>query len=168
MEDYFDVVDEDDNIIGRATREDCHTTGKIHRGVHIFIFNSKGELLLGQRSMNKDLYPGWWGDIAGHINVGESYEDAAKRELKEETGITCRLKKLFSFKKRYKADNENLTVYTCKYDGKIVLNPEEFISSKFYDVKLLKDDIDGGRIKLTPGTESAFKALYGQQLRLKK
>lgn len=81
MAELFDVVDENDNIIGRATREECHSNPKLmHRASIILIFNSKGELLLQKRSMNKDTNPGKWANsVAGHVDPGESYEETAKR-----------------------------------------------------------------------------------------
>lgn len=167
MDEYVDVVDDNDKVIGKATRKECHATGKIHRGVHIFILNSKGELLLGKRSMNKDLYPSYLGDVGGHIDTGESYEHAAKRELMEEAGIACDLKKLFSLKKRYLKDNENVAVFTCKYDCPITLNHEEFDSSEFYNIDTLKKKLDKNEISISPGTVLAFKEFYRLKLRSK-
>lgn len=85
----FDVVDENDEVVRQATRKEVHSQGLIHRAVHIFVINRRGELLLQKRSRFKDAHPGVWdSSAAGHLDAGEGYEHAAVRELEEEMGIT--------------------------------------------------------------------------------
>lgn len=85
----FDVVDEDDVVIGQTTRDEVHAKGLLHRAVHVFAISPKGELLLQQRSRLKDMHPGVWdSSVAGHLDSGEPYLDAAIREMEEEMGIT--------------------------------------------------------------------------------
>lgn len=85
----FDVVDEADQVVGKATRAEVHAKGLLHRAVHLFVINGRGELLLQKRSLLKDKHPGVWdSSVAGHLDAGESYIDAARRELVEEMGIT--------------------------------------------------------------------------------
>ena len=70
----FDVVDSEDRVIGQATRREVHTKGLFHRSVHIWVFNSRGELFLQKRVMTKDENPGYWdSSAAGHLNAGEGY-----------------------------------------------------------------------------------------------
>jgi len=157
MTEYLDVVDEEDKVIGKATRAECHATGKIHRGVHILVFNSKGELFVGIRSMNKDLYPGAYGDVAGHIDAGENYEGAAKREMQEEIGIECDLEKISDIKKRHGNDNENIRIYKCVHDGPINLNLDEFDRSEFLPVEKVKKMIDEGDSIFAPGLVLSLK-----------
>ena len=84
----FDVVDENDVVTGTATRGEVHAQRLVHRAVHVFVFNKRGDLLLQKRSRLKDLCPGVWdSSVAGHLDSGESYEAAALRELGEEMGI---------------------------------------------------------------------------------
>ena len=84
----YDVVDSLDRVIGTATRREIHQKGLLHRSVHILVFNSKGELYLQKRSLNKDENPGYWDtSAAGHVNAGEDYMTSAHRELEEELGI---------------------------------------------------------------------------------
>ncbi len=84
----FDVVDEDDVVIGQETRGEVHARGLLHRAVHVFIFNKRGDLLLQQRSLFKDVHPGVWGSsVSGHLDAGEDYVSAVVRELDEEMGI---------------------------------------------------------------------------------
>ena len=84
----FDVVDEHDHVIGQKTRGEVHANKLLHRAVHVFVFNKRGDLLLQQRSMFKDAHPGVWdSSVSGHLDSGEDYLPAAVRELDEEMGI---------------------------------------------------------------------------------
>ena len=84
----FDVVDANDVVIGQKTRDEVHSGQLLHRAVHVFIFNKRGDMLLQQRSMFKDVHPGMWGSsVSGHLDAGEDYDTAALRELDEEMGI---------------------------------------------------------------------------------
>jgi 16S rRNA (adenine1518-N6/adenine1519-N6)-dimethyltransferase len=81
------VVDEHDNPIGTATRPEVKSRGLIHRIVRVFVFNPEGKLLLQQRSQTVD-FPGLWDQsVGGHVDAGEDYETAAKREAQEELGL---------------------------------------------------------------------------------
>jgi 16S rRNA (adenine1518-N6/adenine1519-N6)-dimethyltransferase len=84
----FDVVDANDEVTGKATRGEVHAQRLIHRAVHVFAFNKRGDLLLQKRSSLKDLCPGLWdSSVSGHLDSGEEYAVAAVRELEEEMGI---------------------------------------------------------------------------------
>ena len=84
----FDVVDENDKPTGTATRSEVHSQGLIHRAVHVFVLNRNGDLYLQKRSLRKDMNPGVWdSSVSGHLDAGESYADAAVRELGEEMDI---------------------------------------------------------------------------------
>lgn len=84
----FDVVDESDQVTGQATRGEVHARMLLHRAVHVFVFNARGDLLLQQRSMFKDAHPGVWdSSVSGHLDAGEDYAAAAVRELAEEMAI---------------------------------------------------------------------------------
>jgi 16S rRNA (adenine1518-N6/adenine1519-N6)-dimethyltransferase len=84
----FDVVDEHDQVIEQRTRGEVHALKLLHRAVHVFVFNKRGDLLLQKRSWLKDAHPGVWdSSVSGHLDAGEDYADAAVRELDEEMGI---------------------------------------------------------------------------------
>lgn len=87
-DEMFDVVDDQDNVIGQKPRGEVHAQNLHHRAVHVFAINPKGDLFLQKRSHLKDAHPGAWdSSAAGHLDVGESYIDCAVRELAEELGI---------------------------------------------------------------------------------
>jgi len=85
----FDIVDKDDNVVGRATRGEVHRNKNlIHRSVGVAILNSRGEIFLQQRSVTKDTDPGLWTiSCSGHVLAGDDYRVTAIRELKEELGL---------------------------------------------------------------------------------
>ena len=87
-EELVDIVDDDDNVIATVTRSEMRARRLQHRSVGIAVIGGDGRLLIHRRSETKDIWPGWW-DIAagGVVASGESYEDAAHRELAEELGI---------------------------------------------------------------------------------
>ena len=80
-QEMFPLVDEQGNIIGAATRGECHNGSKLlHPVIHLHVFNSKGELYLQKRPEWKDIQPGKWDtSVGGHVDLGESVEMALKR-----------------------------------------------------------------------------------------
>ena len=91
-EELVDAVDEDDRVIATVTRAEMRARKLRHRAVGIAVVSSGGRLLVHRRAETKDIWPGWW-DIAagGVVAAGESYEDAAVRELAEELGVEVSL-----------------------------------------------------------------------------
>src|SRR6187200_1312345 len=89
QEEIFDVCDEQDPVIGTAPRSRVHAEWLLHRAVHVFVFNSRGQLLLQRRSATRDESPLKLTSAAsGHLGTGESYETAAVREMQEEIGLS--------------------------------------------------------------------------------
>lgn len=88
------LVDEYNNEIGTAPKDSVHTDDTpLHRGFSLFLFNSKGELLVTKRARNKT-FPGLWSNtVCGHPGPGESVADAAKRRVKDELGIDLDFKR---------------------------------------------------------------------------
>ena len=122
-DELFDIVDEEDQVVGQERREVVHHTQLKHRAVHVLVVNGKREILLQQRSWAKDLEPGKWGtSAAGHVDAGEGYEAAARRELGEELGIDASEFKLSEVGK-LDPNEENgwefVQVYLVAYAGMI-------------------------------------------------
>ena len=127
-EEIFDVVNERDEVIGRAPRREVHARGLLHRAVHVLVFNSRGEIFLQKRSMNKDRQPGVWdSSVSGHVDSGEEYDACAVRELREEIGLgqARNPERQFKLDACEETDAEFVWVYRCQNDGPFTLQPEE-------------------------------------------
>lgn len=91
-EELFDVVDEQDQPIEVRPRSVVHARKLLHRAVHVFVFNSRGELLIQLRSATKDESPlTYTSSASGHVSAGDSYAETAPRELQEEIGLCAPL-----------------------------------------------------------------------------
>jgi isopentenyl-diphosphate delta-isomerase len=86
-DELFDVVDLHDQVVRQAPRREVHARGLLHRATHVMVHNAQGRLFLQKRSMSKDTFPGCWdSSCSGHLDAGEDYATAARRELGEEIG----------------------------------------------------------------------------------
>jgi len=140
MPEYFDVVDEKDNVIGRATRGECHKNRElIHRGIHVLIFNSDGDVLLQKRSRKVDLYPGKWTvSVAGHVGSGEDYMETAKREMEEEIGIETEIEPVSKFLFSGEKERETIRLFKGVSDGPFRRQPEEVDDVRFFSPEEIK------------------------------
>ena len=127
-EEIFDVVNEQDEVVGALPRREVHRRGLRHRAVHVLIFNSRGELFLQQRSLLKDHWPGVWDSSAsGHLDQGESYDAGALREVREEIGLrlptppAC----LFKLEACPETGMEFCWAYRAEQEGPFVLQESE-------------------------------------------
>ena len=100
------LVDENDRAIGTLGKTEVHLKGFLHRAISVFIFNSKGELLLQKRSENKYHSGGLWTNTCcSHPRPGENTLNDAARRLEEEMKIMTPLKFLRSFQYKSFLDN---------------------------------------------------------------
>lgn len=151
-DEQIDIFDEEGTKIGVEWKSEAHKKGLWHLSVHIWIFNSQGQMLLQKRAMIKKSYPGLW-DIAaaGHVPAGEIPDQAALRELEEELGIKAgRLEKINIRKEQHAIpekdwDNREITYeYLFKFDGDISqlkLQEEEVEKVRFFDLDELENEI---------------------------
>ena len=92
MDEYLDIVDKLGNSTGTtALKSEAHSKGLYHNTIHLWLFTDKGEILLQQRSHKKEIHPLLWDvSVAGHIDSGETFIEAALRETQEEIGLLLR------------------------------------------------------------------------------
>lgn len=150
-------VDEQGNITGTMTRAEAHSgTKHLHPVVHLHVFNSKGDLYLQKRPDWKDIQPDKWDTaVGGHIDLGESVEQALHREVKEEIGITDytpeRLKHYV-----FESDKEKELVFVFRtvYDKPINPDKEELADGRFWSRQEIRDNI--GKGIFTPNFENEY------------
>jgi isopentenyldiphosphate isomerase len=146
-EELFDIVDREDHIIGKATRQEVHGNPVlIHRVIHILIFNSAGDWYLQQRNWNKDTQPGKWDTaVGGHVDAGETYDAAAQREMEEELGIVdIKPNFLYKFFHTNEFESEMVSTYSCTWDGEFHLNPDEIMAGRFWHLAEIQEKISEG------------------------
>jgi isopentenyl-diphosphate delta-isomerase type 1 len=152
MEECIDIVDDAGNLTGeKELKSLAHKNGDRHKTVHIWIINSKGELLIQRRSPAKENHPNLW-DIsyAGHISAGETPLRAAMREAKEELNVVV---------------EENDLKYLFTIDSpRTVLNDGAYIDHEFQDVYLLKIDRDISNFKLKAEEVAEIKWIPWREL----
>lgn len=138
-EELFDIYDEAGKHIGTAPRSECHGNPKLlHRTAHVVVFHpSAAAILLQKRSFAKDIQPGKWDTaVGGHLALGESYEDGARRELAEELGVTdpVELKFLFDSRIRNEIESEDVRVFGIRRASGFRFQESEIDEIRFWDV----------------------------------
>ncbi len=134
------IVDDEDNILGKATRKECHTKKLRHRTAGTFVFNKNWQIFIMQRSDTKDMEPSVWTISAGgHVEYGDSYEDTARRELEEELGIKESPIFIKKFKNDLKQELEMSAQYYVITDQQPEINKEEIKQGKFVSLEELKE-----------------------------
>ncbi|KUJ56661.1 isopentenyl-diphosphate Delta-isomerase [Chryseobacterium aquaticum] len=147
MEEYVVLVNPEDKVLGIMEKQQAHISGLLHRAFSVFLFNDKGEMLLQQRASQKYHSPNQWTNaVCSHPRAGETYEEGAKRRLKEELGIETELSEKFNF--IYKADvggglweHELDHVFTGIYNEDFHLNENEVQEVRYISMQDLNREI---------------------------
>ncbi len=161
-QEYFPIVDPEGCVLGRITRGEAHDGRKVlHPVVHLHLFNSKGELYLQRRPMWKDIQPGKWDTACGgHVDYGETPEEALQREVSEELGVRDFTPK-FIGKYVYESLTELELVYVnrCVYDGEVCPSAEELDGGRFWTQEEIVANMNKGIF--TPNFESEYLEFFG-------
>ena len=167
------LVDREDNELGFSSKAECHSgTGLLHRAFSVFIFNSSGQVLLQQRSQQKDLWNLYWSNsCCSHPRKGEQIENAAHRRMVEELSFDCELHYLYKFFYQESfggkgSEHELCSVFVGRFDGEISININEIADWKFIDTEELSRSIDKHPEKYTPWLQSEWLELKKNYLDL--
>lgn len=153
-DELIDIFDENNNSLNKTMMKSlAHKNGSWHRTSHIWIYNTKGEMLIQHRNHDKEIHPNLW-DIgaAGHIPAGETPLQGAIRETEEEIGLEITAKELefIQIKKGIANTNDKIQnnefayIYLLKYDGEITdlkIQQEELQDLKFIKLSKLKIEL---------------------------
>ena len=160
LTELFYLVDKDDKVLGSISRREAHSDStKIHRAVYVVATNSKNQLLLQHRSKHKDMFPGYWTvSASGHVTYGETYEEAAVRELKEELGVESSLALVTKELIQYGQETEYSAIYQTQIDVvSIRFDPTEVSEVKWVDLDKLSKFVETEAV--TPGGTKVLKTL---------
>ncbi|SHM58080.1 isopentenyl-diphosphate delta-isomerase [Chryseobacterium carnipullorum] len=149
MEEFVVLVNPEDDVLGLMEKQQAHINGLLHRAFSVFLFNSKGEMLLQKRASGKYHSPNQWTNaVCSHPKDGETYLEGAQRRLREELGIQSELSEKFNF--IYKADVggglwehelDHVFVGHYEYESDFNLNKEEVEEVRFISMQDLDQEI---------------------------
>lgn len=157
----FPVVDEEGHTVGKATRGECHGGSKLlHPVVHLHLFNSSGDLYLQKRPDWKDIQPGRWDTaVGGHVDYGETVDEALHREVREEIGLTDFDAEPLG-KYVFESDRERELVNAFKAVADTLPHPsDELAGGRFWSRAEILDEI--GKGIFTPNFESEYMRFFG-------
>lgn len=161
------VVEENGLVIGQATRKTVHDGSKLmHPVVHLHIINREGCLYIQKRSMKKDLLPGLWDTaVGGHVDYGESLEEALYRESSEELGFR-EFNPVYLKSYVWESTREKELVNVFAAVGNFVLNPDldEVSEGRYRDMAEIGANLGMGLF--TPNFEQEFKSIKDTLLAL--
>jgi len=159
-QEMFPIVDELGNITGAATRGECHNGSMLlHPVVHLHVFNSRGDIYLQKRPEWKDIQPGKWDTaVGGHVALGENVEQALRREVQEEIGITeYEPQQLSQYIFESARERELVFPFKTTYDEEIIPS-RETDGGRFWTRQEIQKAMGTG--VLTPNFESEYKKLF--------
>jgi isopentenyl-diphosphate Delta-isomerase len=168
-EEYGDVVDEKDNIIEKRPLGECVNLGLLHRAILVVLLDATmKKVYLQKRSEKKNFFPGRWSaSCTGHVSSGESYLQAAEREVSEELGLTdVKLQPLFKFlSPKWKFGNriewEYITVFEGNtFDQEITLDATEVQEGKYVTLEELRDLLKANENSFTPDSIIALQRYH--------
>lgn len=149
MDEYLDLVDQHDNVIGKKLRSEVYAEHLSNfRVINAFVVNSKGELWIPRRAADKRIFPSCLDmSVGGHVESGESYEDTFKRETSEELNIdidqvTYRL--LGKLTPEVDGVSAYMQVYEIRFDESPNYNPSDFVEYFWLTPREALGRIDGG------------------------
>lgn len=170
-EEFLDIVDENDNVVGKGTRSRVHDTNSWHRGVHVILINENGEIAVELRGLKQDSYPGCYGvSMSEHVRSGESYAGAVSRGLGEELGITAaNPKKLIKFRMVHgQSDRMMGNLYELHHGGKIRTDKKEIQALEFFPPDKLREMLESRSEKFARWAYEILRWYFGMPSKLEE
>lgn len=170
MAELIDIVDEQDQPVRVASIQEARDTGSWHRYVRILVVDPVDRYLLQLRGPQNHIYPECWDfAAAGHVDVGESYEEAATREAAEEIGLVgVQLTKFESYKTQEQYAGQQLNRFNVTFKVEVpvglmfITDPDEVLEARWYSLSEVTKLIGSSPDKVTPGLARHIKAILGR------
>jgi isopentenyl-diphosphate Delta-isomerase len=151
MDEFLDIVNDEDLVVGQEMRSTVHQLGLQHRGVHVFLFTNDQKMLVQKRSADRTAAPSSLDcSVSEHVKAGENYLDAAMRGMKEEMGVEgIEIKPLIKFRMNYGVnDNEISTLYMGVVDpANVKFDPVEIEEIYYYNLDELQEMHNRNEVK---------------------
>ena len=156
-EEFFDVVNTNDEVIDRKSRSEVHRLQLLHRAVHVFVFRPDGDMLIHKRSPVKEEFPNvWTSSCSGHVSAGESYDETAPRELFEELGLHAAVTRLQKFDACEDTSFEFTVLYQAFSDDVVEADPGEITEVRWLPVHDIRKWLQATPDDFSP----AFRMLF--------
>ncbi|MFO8108994.1 MAG: NUDIX domain-containing protein [Thermoplasmata archaeon] len=152
----LDVVDNENKIVGTASRSEVHKKRLPHRTVMFFVFSPDDRILVTKRSLTKEFFKGYRSVVlGGHVSAGESYEEALIKEMVEELGTVGGYEHMGDFVKDIPEEVEHVSLFKVTVSpSQVNLDPKEFQEGKFMCSAEIKDRLSEG--KFLPETKTVM------------
>ncbi len=165
---FLDIVDDNNNVVGRALKDEVYDKKLSHRIVHVFVLHSDTPAIyLQKRASTKSFLPNYYCTSAGgHVRSKETYENAARRELEEEIGITTPIEEVDSFV--FFGENNHkrfIKVFITRTNTGFSFPDGEVSDGSFFTIMDAKNLIDKNE-KIHPQLKDCFYRLFDKKLLL--
>jgi isopentenyl-diphosphate Delta-isomerase len=147
----IDAVNENDEPVGTVRRKNVFSERANFRVSHVLVFNSKGELLVQQLALTRSRHPGMWGSsVAAYVHSGESYEQAAKRRVYQELGVSASLQCLGKTSMNDSGTCKFISIFRMFADGPFKYDHGHIEHLQFFPLDEIKDILDNSKHSFTP------------------
>ncbi|MBU0952915.1 MAG: NUDIX domain-containing protein [Nanoarchaeota archaeon] len=154
MELLYHVTDADE-VLGPIDRDKAHKEERLHRTGMVFVKNTAGKYFIVRRAA-KPTFPNCYDSpVSFHVVFGETYDDAAHREYKEETGLDTDLQFIGKFRHYDPPERQIVSVYLAITDEEPRLDVHEAVSGAWYTERDVREIIASGDV--TPWLRDGFR-----------
>lgn len=161
MTEYLDILDDSGNVIGQASQEEVYDRKLNHRIVHVLVLQPETDALyLQKRSETKSFLPGYYCTSAGgHVHAGETYQEAAARELEEELGLITPIHEAHAFVFESDGHKRFIKLFMAAASQGIKFLDGEVASGSFHNLEAARQLIEGNE-KIHPQLIACFQWFY--------
>jgi 8-oxo-dGTP pyrophosphatase MutT (NUDIX family) len=141
-DEILDIVDENDQVIGRSPRGEAYAEGLRHRCAFVLARDAEGRLFVHRRTPTKLIFPSlydMW--VGGVLGAGETYDEAALREAEEELGVSGLPAPEFLFKFLYD-DGAGRTWWSAVYEVRCELPVNPQVEEVAWHAFLTEDEVE--------------------------